>query len=154
MDTESQWIYDRMTLHRLMEEHPNWSVEQYACALNRTTKWVRKWRSRLLQATKKHFNIYLSQSRAPRNRRRVTRDPVKRVIGELRQQLSAKFNRKAGGDPILYELHRRDDLREAGHFIPTSDKTITRVLWELGYIQRPKRQPRQPVILPDPNEEW
>jgi len=139
MDTESQRIYDRMTLHRLIEAHPDWSLRQYAREVGRDVRWVWKWEQRLASAPERHFSMYMSQSRAPKTRPRQTPNEVKDVIGDLREELSEKFHRPAGGDTILYALRKREDLRDQGYFVPTSSKTITRILQELGYIQKKKR---------------
>ena len=45
MDPESQLIYDRMTLHRLMLTHPDWKTDQYVEEIGRSEKWVRTFRS-------------------------------------------------------------------------------------------------------------
>jgi transposase InsO family protein len=154
MDTESQRIYDRMTLHHLIETHPNWSLRQYAHKVGRDVRWVWKWEQRLTSAPKRHFSMYMSQSRAPKTRPRQTPDEVKDVIGDLREELSEKFHRSAGGDTILYALRQREDLRDQGYFVPTSSKTITRILQELGYIQKKKKRQRHPLQPEAPNVEW
>lgn len=154
MDTESQRIHDRMTLHRLMDAHPDWSLRQYAREVGRDVRWVWKWEKRLSSAIEHHFSMYLSQSRAPKTRTRQTSPEVKDVIGELRETLSEKFHRKASGKTILYELRKREDLKDRGYFVPTSDKTITRILHELGYIHPKKKRFRQPLVLDAPNAEW
>lgn len=42
MDTESQRIYDRMSLHQQMREHPTWNAAQLAEAVGRSERWGRK----------------------------------------------------------------------------------------------------------------
>lgn len=65
MDTESERIYDRMRLHKLMEKYPLWMPAQLAAALGRSERWARKWVRRLKAVTEPSFRVYLSQSRAP-----------------------------------------------------------------------------------------
>lgn len=55
---------------------------------------------------------------------------------------------------ILQELIKREDLKEAGHFIPRSERTIGKILNELGYIMPQPKWDRLPILLPAPNEEW
>jgi len=154
MDTESEYIFARMQLHRLLSNVPDWSDQRLARELGRSESWVRKWRQRLSQATEQHFTIYLSESRAPKTIWRQTPDVVKHVIGELRESLSERYHRKAGPKTILHDLRQRDDLKEAGYFIPQSERTIGNILNELGYITPQRKWDRLPLVLPAPNEEW
>lgn len=154
MDAHSERIYDRMTLHRLMEKHPDWSIRQYADAVGKSVKWAWGWVKRIRSATDRHFRIYLDASRAPKNRKEETPPEVKKVIGELREDLSEKFNRNAGGKTILYFLRQRQDLKDMGYFVPTSARTISNILKELDYIPKRKKRHRTPLVLPAPNEEW
>jgi hypothetical protein len=80
MDTESQRIYDRMRLHKLMEKHPNWMPAQLAAELGRSERWARKWGRRFQAVTEPSFKMYLSQSRAPKSRSRQTPEVVKDAI--------------------------------------------------------------------------
>jgi transposase InsO family protein len=147
MDTESQLIYDRMTLHRLMLSHPDWTEDQFAAEISRSKKWVRTWTKRIENAEERSFKIYQSRSRQ-------TPPKVKRVIADLRVELSRKYHRKAGADLILHELRKRKDLKEAGYFVPNSATTVNNILHELGYITTPKPRFHEPVVLPAPMEEW
>jgi hypothetical protein len=65
MDSESDRIFDRMRLHRLMEKHPDWSNKRFADETGKSDGWVRKWKSRLANPTENTFKKYLSKSRAP-----------------------------------------------------------------------------------------
>lgn len=62
MDTESQRIYDRMSLHRLSVAHPDWKAAQLAEAIGRSERWARKWLSRFKESEAHQFSLYLSQS--------------------------------------------------------------------------------------------
>ncbi len=157
MESEVQWVYDRLRLYSLMQEHPLWSPESYAEVLGRSSKWARKWQARFMSSKNKNLSMFLSHSRAPKNRPRQTSKEVKLIIGNLRQELSEKYHRNAGARLILYELNKYEqlgDLQKAGHFVPRASSTINAILYEMGYIQRSKPRERIPVELPPPNEEW
>lgn len=154
MESESERVYDRMSLYYEMEENPDWSNRHLAKELGRSEKWVRKWRKRIRDAKDVSIRTFLSQSRAPKSCARPIESVVKEVIGGLREELSEKFHRKAGANAILYELQKREDLKEGEHFVPKSKTTITKILKELGYVQKPKPRFKLPIVLPAPNEEW
>lgn len=154
MDTESQWIYDRMTLHRLNMAHPDWNAPQLAEVIGRSERWTRKWLSRFKENETHQFSMYLSQSRAPKTRHRETPREVKDVICELRETLSEKYHRQVGADLIRQYLLADKNLKDTDFFIPTSTTTITNVLRERGYIQPKKKRERMPLELCAPMEEW
>jgi len=154
MDTEVKRCYDRIGLHILMQQHPNWTLKSYALALNRSEDWVRKWRDRITTAETLTMDTFLSESRAPKTRPRQTPAAVKKVIGDLREELSEAYHRKAGSRLIQLKLNEIDDLFEAGYFVPTHHTTINRILRELGYIRPKRKRIREPLDLPPPNEEW
>lgn len=143
MDTESQWIFDRMQLYRLWQAHPDWSLRQYGYQLGYDVNWVRKWLNRFKTRATRSFRMFLSESRAPKSCPHKTSPEVKKVIGELREELSERYHRSAGGQPILHELLKRDDLDAKGYGVPKSASTITRILKELGYIQPKSKRQRQ-----------
>ena len=154
MDAESQRIYDRMTLHRQLEAHPDWSNRQLADEMNKSERWVRKWKQRFKVVDEPHFSMYLSQSCAPKTRQRETPSEVKEVIGELRETLSEKYHRKASATLIRHYLHQNKDLKDAGYFVPKSSRTINKVLREMGYIPPKKKREHLPLALCPPMEEW
>jgi len=154
MESEAELVYRRIGLYLEMEAHPDWSNRRLANELGKSERWVRKWRRRITDAETPTMRTFLSQSRAPKSCTNPIAPIVKEVIGSLREELSEKFHRPAGADTILYELLKREDLKDAGHFIPSSKTTITKILKELGYIQKPKPRFKMPVVLPAPNEEW
>lgn len=154
MDNESQWIFDRMRLYRLWQAHPDWSLRQFGRILGYDKGWVRKWLSRFKSTSEQSFRMFLSESRAPKTCPHRTSDEVRQVIGDLREELSEKYHRSAGGRMILYELLKRDDLEAEGYIVPQSASTITRILKELGYIRPKPKRVRQLLDLPPPMEEW
>ena len=85
MDTESQWVYDRISLYRLSRQHPDWTSRQYAEVMGRSERWVRKWRRRFDETEVVSLHLFQSQSRAPKSRPRQTPEAVKDVICNLRE---------------------------------------------------------------------
>lgn len=100
MDTESQYIYDRMKLHRLMKAHPTWSSPQLAAAVGRCERWARKWMARFRAVKVPSFKMYKSHSRAPKTRPRQTNMVVKDAICEWRERLSEQYHCPAGAGLI------------------------------------------------------
>jgi hypothetical protein len=154
MDNESQQIYDRVALHRLVQKHPDWKAPHLAAEIGRSERWVRKWLRRFEAVAKPDFSMFQSQSRAPKLRPRQTPKEVKDVICDLRESLSEKYHRRAGASLIRDYLLQDKDLKDTDFFIPTSSRTITQILKERGYIQIPKKHEPMPLVLCSPMEEW
>jgi len=154
MDTESQRIFDRMYLHRLMAEHPDWSDSRLAEAIGRCKAWVQEWRLRVIDPQVTNFSKYLSHSRAPHTRHGEVEEYIEDLICDLREELSEHYGRKAGPVTILQALEERTDLKDEGYHLPKSTRTIAKILKKRGYIPIKRKRFRIPVILPAPNEEW
>jgi len=155
MDTETQRIYDRIGLAKLMQANPSGSIRQYAAELNKSPKWVRTWRRRILADPKPTLETFRSHSRAPKSRTRETPLAVQKIISDLRLSLSEKYHRRAGSRVILRELNKqRLELEQAGHFVPKSKTTIDQILDLWGHIDRPKRYQREPLERPAPMTVW
>lgn len=154
MESEIRRMYDRFHLYFLMQEHPHWSPASYAEVIGRSRRWVRKWQKRLREDENGTLAKFVSASRAPKTRPKETSPEVKNLVGDLREDLSEKYHRKAGARLILLELRKRKDLEDLGYFVPKSASTINNILHELGYIEKPKKKWREPLVLPEPNEEW
>lgn len=154
MDSETRRFYDRMRLYFLMQAHPHWHPDSLAEVIGRTGRWVRDWQQRFAEDQSGTLGMFCSRSRAPHTRPEQTSQEVKHLIGRLREQLSEKYHRNAGARLILHELKQHTYLEENGHFVPRSPSTVNNILREMGYIQSWQRQPREPVVLPEPNEEW
>lgn len=101
MDTESQRIYDRMSLHQLMQAHPHWTAAQLAAAEGRSERWARKWVKRFHSAETADLGMYLSQSRAPKTRPRQTDETVKDVIWALDSKGGKSGGRELEGTVLL-----------------------------------------------------
>jgi hypothetical protein len=154
MDTESQWIYDRMRLHQLMQAHPTWSPAHLAAVVGRSERWGRKWVKRLKAVETPTYTMYLSHSRAPKTRSRQTSEAIKDVIGERRETLSEHYHRPAGAALIRHMLAQDPTVQKQGAFVPTSTRTIAKILRERGYLQSPPQRQRMPLELVAPMEEW
>ena len=42
---EDQWIADRACLRRLLFDHPDWRLADFAQVINHSISWVCKWRT-------------------------------------------------------------------------------------------------------------
>lgn len=156
MLSETEWVFERMKLYRLMKLHPEWSNRQYARELGHEPKWVRKWKQRF-ETTDKTMTLtmFVSRSRAPKTRRISVADEMKRQIGQLREDLSKRFHRNASAKTILAALNKkRPQLEQQGIFVPKSTKTINNILKEMGYITPRRKHEHLPLVLPPPMTEW
>ena len=151
---ETTWMYDRMQLYRLMQEHPDWSISRLAQALDRSMSWVKKWRRRFRAAAAITLATFLSRSRAPKSSTRRVAEAVKRAVLALRETLGALYHQRVGPKRIGYHLHQDTPLQQQGYRLPTSPTTIWRILCEAGRIRRP--MPRTPIAIPrpEPLTEW
>lgn len=154
MDTESQWIYDRMKLYDLRRTQPAWGTSQLAQAIGRSERWVRKWLRRFEAVEAPTFAMFRSRSRAPKTRPRRIAEPVVAAICELRETLSERYHRPAGATLIRHYLGQLPQLNPANLRLPRSSRTITRILRERGYIQTPSRIEHTPLTLCEPMAEW
>jgi hypothetical protein len=154
MDSESARIFERMQLYHLLKKYPEWTNQHFADELGKSESWVRKWCSRFMRTSQPNFKIYLSESCAPKTIWRETPVVMKNVIADMRVELSEQYHRKAGPKLILHELRKREGLRDADHYLPNSERTIAKILREMGYVVPPCHRERQPLVLPAPNEEW
>src|SRR5688572_19112575 len=104
MNSESEWIYERQQLYRVLREHPEWSLRAYARELHHDPKWVRKWVQRFRQHSDVSLEMFVSQSRKPNHTPTRIANATKDRICELRGHLSERFYRSAGAKTIWYFL--------------------------------------------------
>ena len=154
MDTESEWVYDRMRLYHLLQAQPTLTVRESSEILGRSERWVRKWKQRFVSSEDVSFTTFQSQSRAPKTRPRQTSAGIKDMVCELRESLSDAYYRAAGAKLIRHYLQKDETLVESGVFIPTSSRTITKILRERGYIRSTPKREHEPLELMEPMEEW
>ena len=154
MDSESEWVYDRMRLYKLMVAHPGLSSARLAEAVGRSARWVRKWVARFKATEQPDMRLFASQSRAPKRRPRQVGEAVKDAICQLRQALSEQYHRPAGALLIRVYLLKDEVVKALGGFVPRSSRTITRILRERGYIRTPPKPTHMPLALCAPMDEW
>lgn len=147
MDTETQWVYDRITLDQLRLAQPHWTAPQLAEAIGRSERWARKWLQRLRTSELTDLKRYVSQSRAPKSRPRQTPPEIKEIVCELRETLSEKYHRPAGPRLILAYLLKDTRLQASDFFIPTSSRTLSQILRERGYILPRRKVEHLPLAL-------
>lgn len=154
MDSESEWVYDRMRLYKLMVAHPGLSSLRLAEAVGRSARWVRKWVARFKAAEQADMRLFASQSRAPKRRPRQVGEMVKDGICQLRQALSEQYHRPAGALLIRAYLLQDEVVKALDGFVPRSSRTITRILRERGYIRTRPTPTHMPLALCAPMDEW
>ena len=141
---ESDWVSKRAHLRALLRQHPDWSVSQFADAVGFARSTVSRWKRRLLAANPTSISILFSRSRAPhRHPPRVAQAVVDRII-ELRLSPPEQLRRTPGPKALLYYLPRDETLRQLGVHLPTSTRTIWRILDQAGLIERTTPSQRSP----------
>lgn len=125
-----------------------------ACELGpEVQQWVRRWRTRIKTAADITLDVFRSQSRARKTQpKRISRE-AESLIGELRQELSEQFHRRAGPKTILYGLQACQKQRHIPFELPKARSTIARILRVLGYVQTARSVLNEPLLLPPPMEE-
>ena len=151
---EEQYYADRASLRRLLTDHPYWTKRQYAEATGRSLRWVKKWLKRLQTAPPDDDTVLYGLSRAPHHPPPRIAEPVVRRILEIRDNPPDNLQRIPGPKAILYYLHQDEALKQSGHPIPTSTRTIWRILDEHGRIYRQQRPAHEPVERPAPLSSW
>ena len=154
MESESVWVLERLKLHQLLLEHPDWSLRHYARELHHDLKWVRRWAARIRSAVSLTLDTFKSRSRAPHHPPQSISEEAKQIVGELRHELSEKFHRKAGVKTILYGLRQYQQKHPVAFVLPKACSTITRILHDLGWITSLRPTVHEPLDLPPPMTEW
>jgi transposase InsO family protein len=154
MFDETAWVFERMKLYHLMQEHPDWSLRHFARELKHDLRWVRRWAARIENAAALSLDTFRSRSRAPHHPPPRICDEAKHLVGDLRHELSERFHRKAGAKTILYGLQQYQKTHAVPFKLPKAVSTITRILHELNLILPPRPIFHEPLTLPAPMEEW
>lgn len=147
---ESKWIVDRARLRTLRRQHPNWKDNRLAEELGYSTSWVKKWRKRFAATAPEDEQVLFSRSRAPCRHRKLVQEEVERKILEIRDHPPAKLGRVPGPVTILYYLHRDEEMKEQGVYLPRSTSTIWSILDRNQRIHRCQRPQHQPEERPEP----
>jgi transposase InsO family protein len=151
---EAVYYAARANLQRLLRQHPDWTRPQLAQATGMSISWIDKWKKRLLRVPQDDEQVLHGLSRTPHHPRgRLDQQVVDRVL-EIRDDPPEGLSRTPGPRAILYYLDRDESLKEQGLRLPTSTRTIHRLLQENGRIAA--RQPRltDPIERPKPMEHW
>jgi len=151
---EAVYCAARANLQCLLRQHPDWMRPQLAQATGMSISWIDKWEKRLLRVPQDDEQVLHGLSRAPHHPRgRLDQQVVDRVL-EIRDDPPEGLSRTPGPRAILYYLDRDESLKEQGLRLPTSTRTIHRLLQENGRIAA--RQPRltDPIERPKPMEHW
>jgi hypothetical protein len=154
MHGDAYWVFERMKLYELMQQHPDWSSRHYATVLGHDHKWVQKWRKHYQAASVLTLKSFQSLSRAPKHPPQQISDEAKSIVCQLREALSEKFHRPAGAKTILYALEKYQESQKPTFRLPKALKTINAILRERGYIHAKRERFREPLVLPAPMEEW
>lgn len=151
---ETTWVVSRIELYQLWQAHPRWSARQFAEEVGMSESWVKKWRKRFQETSSIVASSFQSHSRATKTAPRQVHPSVQEAILELRDSLSAHYHRRAGAKLILYHLHSDPIFKQLGHRLPTSARTIYRILKSGGRL--PKKVPyiHIPIARPPVMEEW
>jgi transposase InsO family protein len=150
---DSLWEMDRIRLYQLKRDHPEWTQKKLANLLGRSLSWVKKWLRRFRAAGKITLETFKSQSRAPHSHPREIVQAVRDAILDLRDQLHEKYGRVVGPRTIRYHLHKDKHLQHQGYYLPTSTRTIWKVLKEGGRIPTRVRH-HTPLERPAPMTHW
>ncbi len=155
MLSEADLIAKRAALRWLVQQHPEWTHQDLADALNMSCSWVNKWLQRLRQADPADVLALHSHSRARHTPpASIASQPavVQRIL-EMRVAPPENLQRVPGPEAILYYLHRDPALKQAGVWLPRSQTTIWKILRQAGCIVQDRRRKPKPLELRQPGEE-
>jgi hypothetical protein len=155
MLSEAELIAKRATLRWLAQQHPEWTHQDLADALDMSRSWVSKWLQRLRRADPDDVMALHSLSRA-RHTPPVSiasQPAVVQHILEIRLAPPENLQRVPGPEAILYYLHRDPALKQAGVRLPRSQTTIWKILRQAGCIEQDHRRKPKPLELRQPGEE-
>ncbi len=151
---EAHLVAARAQLRDLAQQHPNWTPKQFAEELDFSVGWVRKWRQRLRKVPTNNETVLFSHSRARKTPAVTASQVVVDRILEIRDHPPENLKRTPGPIPILYYLHRDEDLKASGEFMPRSESAIWRILVRNGRIRRQLPVERQPLERAEPMQNW
>ena len=147
---ESQWIVDRARLRRLHQQHPQWKQKRLAQQLGYSSTWVKKWLKRFAEAALDDDSVLFSRSRSPDHHQKLVTPEVEEKILEIRDHPPGNMARVPGPVAILYYLHRDEEMKQLGAYLPRSTSTIWSILDRHQRIYRYQRPQPEPEERPDP----
>ncbi len=155
MLSEADLIAKRAALRWLAQQHPQWTHQDLADALDMSRSWVTKWLQRLRQADPHDAMALHSRSRARHTPpASIASQPavVQRIL-KIRIEPPENLQRVPGPEAILYYVHRDPALKSAGARLPRSQTTIWKILRQAGCIEEHRRRKSKPLELRQPGEE-
>jgi hypothetical protein len=153
METEAQLIVKRASLRWLAQQHPDWTHQELATALNKSLGWVKKWLKRLRQAKPDDVMALHARARKTPPTSIASQTAVVQRILEIREAPPENLHRVPGPEAILYYLHRDSELQKAGVRLPRSQTTIWKILRLFGCIAPELRRKPKPLEPKQPGEE-
>jgi transposase InsO family protein len=151
---EEQWVIDRTRLRQTMAEHPKWTKGQLAEEVGRSVSWVKKWRRRFREASPDDDSVLYGLSRARHHPPPPIAEEVVERILAIRDHPPDNLKRTPGPKAILYYLHRDEQLKASGHYLPRSTSTIWAILDRHDRIWRPPPAAHTPAERPPPMTSW
>jgi hypothetical protein len=149
---EDQWIADRACLRRLLSDHPDWRLADFAQVINHSISWVRKWRT-ILHGTPLDDEVVLrSSSRARKTPPPCLSARVMAAILDIRLNPPINLGRIPGPKAILYYLNQDPSLKD--ETLPRSTRTVYRVLKAALLIPDRPKPSRKSRDLPEPMTVW
>lgn len=147
---------DRANLYRLHQQHPHWTQQHLAQALERSLKWVKKWLKRLREEMA--AGVPLEQVLQGHLRARKTPPPrthpvVVEQILAMRDQPPEGLRRVPGPEAIHSYL-QRDPLLQFFQLPVPSCKTIYRLLKSHQRIPEHGKPLHQSLERPAPMSAW
>jgi hypothetical protein len=151
---EDHWLADRTHLRTLLQLQPTWTLQDYADATQRSLAWVKKWRSRLRDASPTDDQVLHSRSRA-RTHPPATLDAfvIERILA-IRDEPPNHLQRTPGPKAILYYLTHDPELKQRTLRLPRSTRTVWQILHQYGRIAAPAERHRTPLERPEPMTAW
>jgi hypothetical protein len=151
---EEQWYAARAALRHLHHKHPDWSYKRLSQETGYCYNWVRKWCKRFDEAEPDDPEVLCSQSRARHTPPEGVKPAVVTKILTIRDDPPENLKRVPGPEAIKYYLHRDQELKQQGYYLPTSTSTIWRILSENDRIERPSKRKHEPLTRAAPMENW
>src|SRR5260370_31564133 len=116
--------------------------------------WVKKWKQRLRAAGPQDEGVVHSRSRARTHPPERVDERVVECVLSIRDQPPEGLRRTPGPKAILYYLPRDAELAAAGLRLPTSTRTIWRLLRQHGRILPRCPRHHEPLERPAPLLAW
>ena len=147
---ESQWIVDRARLRQLHQQHPQWKQKRLAQQVGYSSTWVKKWLKRFAEADPDNDSVLFSRSRSPDHHQKLVTPEVEEKVLEIRDHPPGNLARVPGPVTILYYLHRDEEMKQSGVYLPKSSSTIWSILDRHQRIYRYQRHQPEPEERPEP----